>query len=174
MNYSKTLLTATVYTCMALYGANTVAAAQTKATYGDIIFYNSKGEQKCTLSVPETRQTFDFSQSSQSCENNMAVTFTLRNIPSATLIQFYDEEICSDAKVSDNFFVKLKTVKQPTDWSNPAANMTLNDFKKRQAGDLIPNKNIRVEEQWEGSDYANKDWNERLSCVYIERSQPAN
>lgn len=186
MTYYRALLAATACAWITLCGANALAAVQTstgkqaepKATYGDVIFYNSKGEKKCTLSVPETKQIFDFSQSGQSCENNMAASFTLENIPSATLIQFYENTSCSDAKTTGNFFVKLKTVKQPTDWSTPpnppTPTMNFNDFKKKEAGDLIPKRNIRVDEQWEGSGNANKDWDERISCVYIERSQSVN
>jgi hypothetical protein len=185
MKLCTSLLRVTACACLALYGANSVAAAsgensqqsETKANYGDIVFFNSKGEKKCTLSVPETKQAFDFSPSGQSCQNNLMASFTVENVPSATLIQFFEKESCSDANIRGNFFVKLKTVKQPTDWSsppNPPTTMNFNDFKKRKAGDLIPNRYIRVEQQWEGSDFANEDWDERISCVYIERSQPVN
>ena len=180
------LLRVTACVCLALYGANSVAAAsgensqqsETKANYGDIVFFNSKGEKKCTLSVPETKQVFGFEQPGQSCENNLMASFTLENVPSATYIQFFDNESCSDAQTKDNFFVKLKTVKQPTDWSTPpnppTPTMNFNDFKKRKEGDLIAKRYIRVEAQWEGSDFGNQDWDEQISCVYIERSQPAN
>jgi hypothetical protein len=186
MKRYTSLFRLTACACLALYGANYAIAesgensqpTNTKASYGEIAFFNGDGEKKCTLSVPETKQAFDFSQSGQSCENNMAASFTLENIPSATLIQFFNTEKCSDAKVKEDFFVKLKTVKQPTSWSTPPNPPTLtmhfNNFKKVKAGDLIPNRYIRVEDQWEGSDYANKDWDETISCVYIERSQPAN
>jgi hypothetical protein len=185
MKLYTSLLRVTACACLALYGANSAVAAsaenaqqsEPKSNYGDIVFYNSKLEKKCTLSVPENSQVFDFSKPDQSCENNLMASFTLENIPSATLIEFYSNESCSDSQTKDNFFVKLKTVKQPTDWSsppNPPATMNFNDFKKRKAGDLIPKKYIRVEEQWEGSDFANQDWDEQISCVYIKRSQPAD
>ncbi|MFW0759488.1 hypothetical protein ACN1C3_33045 [Pseudomonas sp. H11T01] len=182
MKYSKALFTATACAWITLYGASALAAAQTsggkqdtpQATYGDIVFYNSKGEKKCTLSVPETKQAFDFSQNNQTCENNSAASFTLENIPSATLIQFYANESCSDARVGDNFFVKLKTVKQPTDWTSPPAQMNFNDLRKKEPGDLIPKKNIRVEARWQGHEFDDEDWDEQISCVYIERSQPVN
>lgn len=116
MKLYTSLLRVTACACLALYGANSVAAAsgensqqsETKANYGDIVFFNSKGEKKCTLSVPETKQAFDFSQSSQSCENNLMASFTLENVPSATFIQFFDNESCSDAQTKDNFFRKTQ------------------------------------------------------------------
>ena len=186
MKLYTSLFRLTACACLALYGANYAIAesgensqpTNTKASYGEIVFFNGKGEKKCTLSVPETKQFFDFSQSGQSCENDMAASFTLENIPSATLIQFYNEDSCTDAKVKGNFFVKLRTVKQPTSWSippnPPTLTMHFNDFKKVNASDLIPNRYIRVEDHWEGSDHANEDWDEEISCVYIERSQPVN
>jgi hypothetical protein len=178
MKYSRALLIACAWPIFC--GMNGFAAAQTspgkyvepRGTYGDIIFYNSKGEKECTLSVPETKGIFDFGSSSQTCENNKAASFSLENIPSATLIQFYANESCSDAEVGDNFFVKLKTVKQPTDWSIPLAMMNFNDLRKKRPGDLIPKKNIRVEDRWQGHEFENADWDEQISCVYIERSQP--
>ncbi|WP_130906193.1 hypothetical protein [Pseudomonas sp. Sample_22] len=184
MKYSKALFAATACAWITLYGASALAAAQVfdgnqdepKTNYGDIIFFNSKGEKICSLSVPETKKTFDFSESSQSCENNKVASFTLQGIPSATLIYFHENQTCSDGKYNNNFFVKLKTVKQPTSWvtppNPPMPVMNFNDFKKKKAGDLIPDRNIRVDDQWEGSEFANKDWDERISCVYIERSQP--
>lgn len=186
MKLYTSLFRLTACACLALYGASSAVAAsgensqqsETKANYGDISFYNSKGEKKCTLSIPETKATYDFSQSSQSCENNMAASFSLENVPSATLIQFYENELCSDAQSQDNFFVKLKTAKQPTSWSSISPpdlpTMNFNDFKKKKAGDLIPKRYIRVEAQWEGSDFGNSDWDEQISCVSIERSQPVN
>ena len=186
MKFYTSLLRLTACACLALYGANSAIAAsgennpqpKTTANYGDIVFFNGKGEKKCTLSIPETKAMFDFSDSSQSCTDNMVASFSLENVPSATLIQFYEGTHCSDAQTKDNFFVKLKTVKQPTDWTSPpnppTPTMNFNDFKKRKAGDLIPNRYIRVEAQHEGEDFANKDWDEQISCDYIERSQPVN
>ena len=170
--FNKSTIGNLLVLCVASFIGNAQLASA--ATYGNIVFYNSKSEKICSLSVPETRQTFDFSSSSQNCQNNSAASFQLENIPSATLIHFYENESCSDGKSSNNFYVKLKTVKQPTDWTDPPSQMNFNDFKNKQAGYLVPRKNIRVEEQWEGSDYSSRDWDERISCVYIERSQPAN
>lgn len=163
-------------TLLVLYAASFIASAQeaSSGAYGDITFFNSRNEKICSLPVPETSQFFDFSSSSQHCENNSAATFQLENIPSATLIQFYENERCSDSKLNDNFFVKLQTVKQPTDWTNPLSQMNFNDFKNKKTGDLIPKKNIRVNDKWEGSEYSEVSWDERISCVYIVRSQPVN
>lgn len=186
MKLYMSLFRLTACACLALYGANSAIAAsvesnsqpKTTANYGDIVFFNGKGEKTCTLSVPETKAHFDFTEPDQSCANDLVASFSLENIPSATLIQFYENENCSDAQTKNNFFVKLKTVKQPTDWNSPpnppTPTMNFNDFKKRKAGDLIPNRYIRVEAQHEGDDFANEDWDERISCVYIERSQPVN
>jgi hypothetical protein len=159
------------------------AAAQTapikqdesRNTYGRIHFNNDKGEEKCTLAIPETRQFFDFGASNQYCENNMVSTFWLENVPSATLIQFYEHETCNDAKSIGNFFFKLKTVKQPTDWSDPVVTtLSIDELRRSSAGELIPKKNTRVEDAHVGEYFATRNLNERLSCVYIERSQPVN
>ncbi|MDD2103386.1 hypothetical protein [Pseudomonas putida] len=183
MKYSRALLAATACACLTFFGASAVAStptaankqAEPKATYGQIIFYNGKGEKHCMLSVPETKQTFNLADGSQSCTENHAASFSLENIPSATLIQFYENQSCSDSKVKGNFFVKLKTVKQPTDWSspspNPPATMHFNDFRKLDPEYLVPKKFIRIEDRWPVPD-VNEDWDERISCVYIERSQP--
>ncbi|WP_448144968.1 hypothetical protein [Pseudomonas silesiensis] len=183
MNYFNALLVAVACTWITGCG-NSANAAQTSAdpkaqpnnNYGDIILFDADGVKNCTLSVPETKETFNFSNSSQTCTNNTAASFILQNIPSATLIQFYSNELCSDAKNQSNFFVKLKTVKQPTDWTTPAPGESMNfiDLQKKKAGDLIPKKYIRVEDHWNGSDFDGENWDEHISCVYIERSQPVN
>jgi hypothetical protein len=107
----------------------------------------------------------------------MVSTFWLENVPSATLINFYENDACSDAKVSNTFFFKFKTVKQPTDWA-PHGGMLLSidALRNLRPGELIAGKNLRVEADgaFVGPDLAAKNLNERLSCVYIERSQPAN
>jgi hypothetical protein len=146
--------------------------------YGRIHFNDDKGQEKCTLAVPDTKQIFNFSANNEYCENNMVSTFWLENIPSATLIQFYEGESCSDANAASNFYFKLKTTKQPTDWSqapNPAAaTLSIDELRKSSAGELITQKNTRVEAAFVGGDFATDNLNERLSCVYIERSQPVN
>ena len=180
MKHSRSLLTATACALLMCYGTSSAAAEQTptdtrtgtKATYGDIIFFNGKGEKKCTLPVPEIKATYDLSQANQRCENNMAAAFILENIPSATLINFYANESCSDARTGDNFFVKLKTTKQPTNWGDEM--MNFDDFRKKSPGDQIPKRNIRVEDRWQGHEFEDEDWDEQISCVYIERSQPDN
>lgn len=179
MNYPKTVLTTCAW--MMFFGMSSFAAEQTapakqddarNASYGRIHFLNDKNEEKCTLPIPETSQTFNFGASNQYCENNMVSKFRLENIPSATLIHFYENESCSNAENKDNFFFELKTVKQPTEWTD--ATMSIDELRRSSAGELIPKKNTRVEAAFVGSDFATKNLNERLSCVYIERSQPAN
>ncbi|MEB2519653.1 hypothetical protein SOP85_30150 [Pseudomonas sp. YuFO20] len=183
MNYSRALLAATACACITFLGASAVAStptaankqAEPKGAYGQIIFYDGDGNKHCMLSVPETKQFFDLADDSQSCTNNQVASFSLENIPSATLIHFYRTEVCSDAKVQGNFFVKLKTVKQPTDWSNPSPNppatMNFDDFRKLDPGYLVPKKFIRIEDRWPVPD-VHESWDEQISCVYIERSQP--
>lgn len=182
MKHSYSLLVAaSTYAWMTLFGTSTFAAQAPSVTTkapkatGEIVFFNSKQEKMCSLTIPETKAIFDFSKDDQSCTNNMAHSFMLQNVSSATLIEFHQTESCSNAEVKDNFFVKLKTTRQPTDWSSTnAPTMTFNDFKKVVPGQLIPYRDTRVESQWEGADYANRDWNEGISCVYIESSQPVN
>src|SRR5207253_10915025 len=175
MNYSRTVLATCAW--MMLSGMSNSAVAQTvsvKNEYGRIHFNNDKGEEKCTLAIPTTSQIFNFGANNEYCENNMASTFWLENVPSATLIQFYENDTCSDGKSSDNFYFKLKTVKQPTDWSqspNPAATLSVDTLRNSKAGELIPKKNVRIEDAYVGAGLATKNLNERLSCVYIERSQ---
>lgn len=178
MNYPKTVLTTCAW--MMFFGMSSFAAEQTapvkqndsRNTYGRIHFWDDKGDERCTLAIPETSQKFDFSASDQYCENNMVSKFWLENVPSATLIQFYENESCSDSEDKNNFFFKLKTVKQPTEWTG--ATMSIDELRRSSAGELIPKKNTRVEAAFVGADFATKNLNERLSCVYIERSQPVN
>lgn len=173
MNRSRTLLTATACALMTLYGASSAAATQTKNheqiepdnTYGTITLYDTANAHVCTLAVPETKITHDFSQPAARCQNNKAASFTLNNVSSATLIQFYEDETCTDAITSHNFFAKLKTTKQPTSWDRP---MEFEELRALTAGYLIPGKNVRVDEIHS----AGGAWSERISCVYIERSQP--
>ncbi|SDA87150.1 hypothetical protein SAMN03159443_03945 [Pseudomonas sp. NFACC15-1] len=149
----------------------------TQNAFGSIHFNNDKGEEKCTLPIPETTLTANFSLPNQYCENNMVSTFWLENVPSATLIQFFENESCSNAKVPSNFFFLLKTVKQPTDWTpHGAVTHSIDALRHLRPGELIAGKHLRVEPDgaFVGSDLASKNLNERISCVYIERSQPAN
>ncbi|SSB97064.1 hypothetical protein SAMN04488697_106328 [Pseudomonas sp. 43mfcvi1.1] len=185
MNLRKSLVLRTCawITLISVSGLATVACAAseqdttTNSSFGTIHFNNDKGEEKCSLAIPETNNWFNFSHDNQYCENNMVSTFWLENVPSATLINFYENDACSDAKVSNTFFFKFKTVKQPTDWA-PHGGMLLSidALRNLRPGELIAGKNLRVEADgaFVGPDLAAKNLNERLSCVYIERSQPAN
>lgn len=185
MRYSKILLATCTWFLVSGYSLHAAAQTTTAPTkealnaYGRIIFYEAKDPAKeiCSLAIPETKGTYDFSASTQLCENNRAASFSLENVPSATLIQFYDKDSCTDAQSNDNFYFKLKTVKQPTDWSqvpNPAMRLNFNALRDYSEGALVPGKNIRVEKNFVGSNYSSQNLDERLSCVYIERSQPVN
>lgn len=144
--------------------------------YGVIHLNNDKGEEKCTLPIPETYKEFNFENSNEYCENNMVSTFWLENVPSATRINLYEDRTCSDAIGSGNFFFKLKTVKQPTDWTTPGGPtlQSVDGLRHSKQGDLLANKNTRIEAAFVGAYYENKNLNERISCVSIERSQPVN
>lgn len=189
MNSRKSVLRACAWiTLISFSGLATVAcvaaerdnSTSTKSSFGSIHFQNDKGDEKCVLLIPETSEMFNFAESSQACENNMVSTFWLENVPSATLIQFYENEFCSDGKDADNFFFKLKTVKQPTDWApHGTVALSIDSLRHRRPGELIAGKNLRVDLEpppstFVGSHLSNQNLNERLSCVYIERSQPAN
>lgn len=146
----------------------------TKHSSGIIHFFNDKGEEKCTLAVPESNQYFNFGADNEYCENNMVSTFWLENVPSATLIQFYANESCSDAHTPQNFYIKFKTVKNFTDWGNQTNVSSVDSLRNLRKGWLLPNKNIRIEASFVGSKFDTQSLNEQLSCVYIERSQPVN
>lgn len=141
---------------------------------GRIHFYNDKNEEGCTLALPDIKQYFNFGDSNEYCENNMVSTFWLENIPSATQIHFYARESCSDAKTSQNFYIKFKTVKNSTDWGNQSYASSVDSMRNLRQGWLVPKKNIRIEDSFVGSNFNNKSLNEQLSCVYIERSLPVN
>ena len=159
---------------MALSSASSATPLDiTKQNNGIIHFFNDKNEEKCTLAVPDTRQHFDFGSSSEYCENNMVSTFWLENVPSATLINFHANESCSDAQTNRNFYIKFKTVKDPTDWSDKGS-VSVDSMRNLREGWLLPKKNIRIEASFVGAHFNNKSLNEQLSCVYIERSQPVN
>lgn len=176
MNHSRTVLA----TCagLLLSTLSSFAAVQTDSTRnasGLIHFLNDKGEEKCTLPIPERSQRFDLSDSNETCENNMIASFWLDNVPSATLIQFYENESCSDAQVDRNFYFKFKTVKQPTSWvelPNPPITSTIEVLRHSKPGELLVGKYTRVEDAFVANGIDNL--NERISCVYIERSQPVN
>lgn len=161
-----------------LFTINCFATTTPQAThnsYGLIHLIDDKGAEKCTLAVPETSKTFDFSSSSEYCENDSVSSFWLENVPSATLIQFYDNAWCNGAQAPSVFYFKLKTTKNPTDWSaSIPRETTIVGLRNINVGGLISKKNTRMEEKFIGSEYANKNLNERISCVYIERSQPVN
>ena len=146
----------------------------TKQNRGIIHFLNDKYEEKCTLAVPEFNQIFNFGASNEYCENNMVTAFWLEDVPSATLINFHSAESCSDGLSKDNFFIKFKTVKEPTDWGTPNNVTTVDGLRNLREGWLLPKKNVRIESTFVGADFNNKSLNEQLSCVYIERSQPVN
>lgn len=146
----------------------------TKQNRGIIHFFNDKNEEKCTLTVPEFSQHFNFGASNEYCENNMVSTFWLEDVPSATLIHFYANESCTDAQSEQNFYIKFKTVKDPTDWENQSNASSIDSMRNLREGVLLPKKNTRIDASFVGSDFNNKSLNEHLSCVYIERSQPVN
>lgn len=160
---------------MALTSLSSATPIETQQEHGGIIhFLNGKNEEKCTLAIPDTHQYFNFGSSDEPCENNMVSSFWLENVPSATLINLHAQESCTEALSKDNFYIKLKTVKQPTDWGNQTNASSVDSLRHYGNGWLITKKNVRVEETFVGSDFSNKDLNERISCVYIERSQPVN
>lgn len=168
MNKLKLMLITTAFSGLVLSGHSSateksVAPNSAKADYGFVRL------DICSLPVPETKATYQFNQDGQHCENNKSSQFTLENVPSATLIQFYTSDTCTDFHASGEGYVKLKTTKQPTTWKDP---LSFNDFKSTTPGYLVPGKNLRVEEMWDG--LPGHGWNERISCVYIERSQPVN
>lgn len=141
---------------------------------GSIDFYDPEGQLACSLPIPATSQMTNFATGS-SCENNLMKSFTLNNVPSATLINFHDASSCNDARTDDNFFMKLKTAKQPTDWRNlNPITYEFDALKIIEKGQLVAGRYIRMESIWVGKDYDEKNLNERLSCVYIERSQPVS
>lgn len=147
---------------------------RTKHNSGIIHFFDDEGVEKCTLAVPELNQYFSFGATNQYCENNMVSTFWLENVPSATLIQFYANESCSDAQTQQNFYIKFKTVKHSTDWGNQTNVSSVDSLRNLREGWLLPKKHIRIEASYVGSKFNKKSLNEQLSCVYIERSQPVN
>lgn len=184
MSQSKSA--SSIYAWLMFVSINTIANAASvvpeqnisaNSTYGRIHFNNDKGEEKCTIAIPETKSRYNFNAAGAYCENNMVSTFWLENVSSATLIQFFENESCSNSKTPSNFFFLLKTVKQPTDWQ-PHGGVThsIDALRNVRPGNLIPGKNLRVEADgaFVGADLSSKNLNERLSCVYIERSQPAN
>lgn len=158
---------------MAFISLSSATVMETQQEHGGIIhFLNDKNEEKCTLVVPDTNQYFNFGSNDEHCENNMASSFWLENVPSATLINFYADESCTEALSKNNFYIKLKTVKQPTDWSSQANAQSIDSLRNFGKGWLLTKKDIRFEETFIGSDFSNENLNERISCVYIERSQP--
>ncbi|WLG99816.1 hypothetical protein PSH92_20985 [Pseudomonas beijingensis] len=195
MNPRKSVLRVCAWiTLISVSGLATVACASpergnstsTKASFGTIHFQNDKGEEKCTLPIPETEKRFHFNDPDEYCENNMVSYFWLENVPSATKIQFYDNESCTDVTTDQNtFFFKLQTVKQPTHWAG--VTHSIDALRHLSAGELIAGKNLRVDlpitqpppnppkpPVFVGTQLSGKNLNERLSCVHIERSQPAN
>lgn len=177
MNHS-TLPMAALCAGVMLFTINCFATPSPQPThnnYGLVHLLDDKGVEKCILPVPETSQTFNFSSGNEYCENDSISSFWLENVPSATLIQFYDENVCSTLQTRENFYFQLKTTKNPTDWStlNPAP-ITIDSLRSINVGGLISKRNTRMEDKFIGSYYDSKNLNERLSCVYIERSQPVN
>jgi hypothetical protein len=167
---------------LVFFGFSAIAIAQTEPAEhsapenlnGQIHFLSSNGSDLCSLTVPATTQRFDFSEGSNHCENNRASSFWLENVPSATLIQLYENAQCSDAQNKDNYFIKLKTVKSPTTWDK-SQHVSIDSLRDSKKGALLPGRYTRIEQDsYVGADLAGKNLNERLSCVYIERSQPAN
>jgi hypothetical protein len=152
-------------------------SASTNAPYGRIHLNNDKGEEKCVLPLPDDYQlkTWNFAPSNAYCENDMVSTFWLENIPSATTIGFFENSSCSNNISKDNFYFVLKTVKQPTDWA-PGGSVvqSIDGMRNSKKGELMPKRNVRFEEAFVGAEYNTKNLNERISCVSIQLSPPAN
>jgi hypothetical protein len=177
MNQPKLIFS--ICTWIVLYGTGNLAMAEntttqdeSKNSYGQIHFNNDKGEEKCVVPIPEISQKFYFVADNEPCENNMVSTFWLENVPSATLIDFYENEGCTDTHEKEDFYFKLRTVKQPTDWGGGSVTYSIDALRNARVGQLLPKRNVRLEATFVGADYNDKNLNERLSCVYIERSQP--
>lgn len=185
MIHSKTVVAACAGILFSFGFNGFVTAAQTDSTKqspaenltGIVHFMDSSTKEVCTLAVPATTQVFDFSGNSH-CENNKVAYFWFENVPSATLIHLYENAACSDAKTKGNYFIKLKTVKQPTTWSQTPErdkHISIDSLRDAKKGALLPGRYTRVEEDsWVGEDLEKENLNQRLSCVYIERSQPVN
>lgn len=164
---------------MALSSLSAATALHTTPEKTGIIrLYNDKGEEKCSWPIPPLHKYYLLSDPNEACENNMISSFLLENVPSATLIHFYGADSCTEAHSKENFYIKLKTVKAPTDWTDPTApatgSISIDSMKSSKEGWLISKRNIRVEKSFVGSDFNKKSLNEQVSCIYIERSQTAN
>lgn len=159
------------------FAAVTSAPEQPNASYGAIHFGSDERPDECTLRIPEKSETFNFSHADSGCEDDKMTTFWLENVPSATLIYFYAKGTCSNAPIADNFYMKIKTVKQPTDWQvqppTPPVTQSFDELQTAETGDMIPKKYIRMESKYIGNNFkGDNKLGEELSCVYIERSQP--
>lgn len=176
---TDTVRLAALCTSLLFYAVSSVAATppapKEEENYGKIHFSDSEGKDVCVIPVPEVSEQTNFDSSGSDCENNRATNFWLENVDSATLINFYENEACSDNQTDENFYFKLKTVKQPTHWSENPIPMRIDNLRAyKSPGELIKGKYVRVEESFVGTDLLGEDLDERLSCVSIERSQPVN
>lgn len=178
---TDTVRLAALCTSLFFYAVSSVAATtpapKVDENYGKVHFVDSEGKGVCVISVPKVSVTTNFDSGNTSCQNNRATSFWLENVSSATLINLYENEACSDNQSDKNFYFKLKTVKQPTHWYSGEAQipMRIDELRAYESpGELISGKYTRVEESFVGKDLLSDDLDERLSCVYIERSQPVN
>ena len=178
---TDTVRLAALCTSLLFYAISSVAATppapKADENYGKIHFIDTQGKPVCVISVPKVSETTNFDSGNTSCQNNRATSFWLENVNSATLINLYENEACSDNQSDKNFYFKLKTVKQPTHWYSGEAQipMRIDELRAYESpGELISGKYTRVEESFVGKDLLSDDLDERLSCVYIERSQPVN
>ena len=178
---TDTVRLAALCTSLLFYAISSVAATppapKEDENYGKIHFIDSEGKPVCALDVPKVSELTNFDSSATNCENDRATSFWLEKVDSATLIEFYENEACSDNQSKSNFYFKLKTVKQPTHWYSGEAQipMRIDELRAYESpGELISGKYTRVEESFVGKDLLSDDLDERLSCVYIERSQPVN
>ena len=178
---TDTVRLAALCTSLLFYAISSVAATppapKEDENYGKIHFIDSEGNPVCALDVPKVSELTNFDSSATNCENDRATSFWLEKVDSATLIEFYENEACSDNQSKSNFYFKLKTVKQPTDWVEnfTPIPMRIDNLRAyKSPGELIKGKYVRVEESFVGRDLLSEDLDERLSCVFIERSQPVN
>ena len=94
----------------------TQTAEPTSDNNGFITLYldDQNGAPTINCVIPIANQTYSLDQSGDAdeCNNNDTHYFSLDNVPSATTIEFYDDDKCKEKTI--DFYYKIRTIKNPT------------------------------------------------------------
>ncbi|SER96047.1 hypothetical protein SAMN03159444_05529 [Pseudomonas sp. NFACC02] len=159
MNVYRLIILSSSLLLLAAGGQQAVGAERSDPVYqGRLEIYGGNEGNALNCSLPFDNGNFPF-KNMEDCNNDNASAFKLIDVPSAAFITFFDAPDCAS---HDNFIIKMKTVKHPTNTETP---VDLTAASKKNPNEVIAPGIIMVNTENDQGQIKDK-----LSCVKIERS----